>query len=217
MTVFPSQPPFVKLPVFRRLSVFLMLSLFVLAFSGLCKAQDSVSLTPWYFDDGGISKAKNMVTIDLWQTFRGEYAITYERRYWKYLGTEISAGLLSKQYHFYSPIGIFDTEWYNTDFHPASTGWSLGIAEKIYFSEDHSGVFWLLSARHLQFQEAQTNDFAMGGGYQFVIGNRFAVELGASIGIRYQKSLNLTSHILVDYDDKLIPIVPLTIKIGYLY
>jgi len=199
----------------KRGGMILMLCCGFLFFSFRCAAQEKTDSIPWFYDDGGISSAKNILKLDLTGILQGEYAVCWERMYYKNLCVQLSAGILSPRFSYKFLLDDLFCPWYN-NFFPEKTGWSLGIENKLYPKGPPKGFYILCGAKHRQFSEVVTNDLYTGIGWQLKITDYIPLEMNLGLGVRYQRSRDGASYVFDNNQDQ-VTILPFTARIGYLF
>lgn len=145
--------------------------------------------TDYYFDDGGISNAKNVFKTNLLGLAFGELSVHYERVLLDWLTVEGGVGLMLPYF-----VPSLSEAWLE-DRHVAGTrnvGYSLYLSPKFY---------WMGEAPELSYFgfEVSTQKYEMNGveenfldivtiyGFQMVVGKRVVLEYLLGVGVRMDK------------------------------
>lgn len=178
----------------------------------ILNAQDTTKTTPWFFDDGGISKSRNTISIDLIGFVKNEYSLYWEHRYARAFSIELGAGIASKNYKFYFPIEPLSID--NLNFKANNPGLSLSAVQKITDLRRHYIQSLQVGVYHHRFTEVNITDCIIGGGFRVIIGNRATVEFSTGIGARFQHSNDGVSYVFSS-TDKIALVAILNLKVGY--
>ena len=177
-------------------------------------AQDYADDNAKYFDDGGISEARNAVKWNIGAMLTGDLSVLYERMFTDRFSVEAGVGV---QLPFYvTDIGL----WVETDLPlekiAVSGGHDLWLSPKALISlgrEDmgHAYMGLLFRKRKVKVDADFTmvfTDFSYIGGYQFFVGTKWLLDLGAGVGLR-----------LLDLNEERFHIVslPFVCKLGYIF
>jgi len=163
-----------------------------------------------YFDDGGISARSKIIKVG-YDPLNGELPFIFEHTLIKRFTVEWGAGpvFLNRQTKRYSedplPIdnsGLGMTAWGKLRFY--LTGdyekWHIGFQPKITFMS----------------KQRFTDIVFFNGGYQFLLDNRFVLDLEAGMGVRFFKYTTMMGAIpYTDKDTRFF--IPVMIKAGYLF
>jgi len=193
--------------ILRILYLILLLEPFVLS------AQDSTKATPWFFDDGGISKSRNTVSINPLGIYRGEYCIYWENRCTRHYSFEVGGGVLSQKYdfHFLSLL----PENFRLDFKPSKPGLSVSLIQKLKNPGMLNHFSSQLGINFRGFSELIVADIFLSEGFKYFVFDRICTEINIGLGYRFQHSRDKTSGIF-ELNDKLQILIPISLRIGYL-
>lgn len=189
----------------RKCPKLILFFVFIFSNSNLIAQNDGISDILYYLDDG-ISGKNNIIKQNALAIINGDLAVFYERILGKAIGVEIGVGLLLP-YYIYELGSIFDEKFKeNTDL-----GYSLWIFPKYYVTSKAPERGYLgIQFRKRDFgQITSFTDITFNVGYQFIIGKRMTFESNIGMGIRYSKDK------IKEIEDGFI--IPLAIKIGYLF
>jgi hypothetical protein len=176
-----------------------------------------------YFDDGGISSRKNVVSLNLGVTIKGTPTIHYERAFGDVFTCDVNAGIITQNFkpgHFESGEGVFpDT---------VSSGFSYGFNPRFYVPLIDSFLERLFnmktSALHGYYigllyrdRHVETNDNTLlykdgifNMGIQFFIKERIACDVHYGVGFLIKNNTNISETSL--YRTQLAQF-----KIGYVF
>lgn len=176
---------------------------------------NSDSLTK-YFDDGGISNAKNIVKVNLASTISGDASVFYERIVGSVFSVEVGTGLLLKHYipdyyEFSNPDEISEIVADSI-----KGGYSLWFAPKIYYLKSapelgYAGIQFRQRNYIMEHQNVTYNDVMFIGGFQKIIKKRLIMDLNFGVGIRLKKFKPYIDQ------EKFTSVSVGSFKIGYLF
>lgn len=163
-----------------------------------------------YFEDGGISRSKNLIKLNVFSTISGNLAITYERLFTENFTADASIGFLLP----YTIEPIPEIFFSDKLFPGRDMGYSFALQLKLFLYEPHDRVYYSVKYSHNEFSR-HTVDFreqliTFHCGYQFYIRKRINLEFAFGLGFR-----SITTS--PDEVGSIVNIVlPLTFNIGYL-
>lgn len=181
---------------------FLLLSCFVFA-------QENQNLSE-YFDDGGIVNRKNVVSLNMVSTYRGNPSIHYERALGELFACDVSFGIITHNF----TSGFFEQN-YSIMPDTVLSGYSYSVNPRFYipvyftfleyfFSHNDSyltGYFWGFYYRNRQFEipndQLKFNEYFFHNGIQISVTERIMLELQYGIGYAYLKEIQSNKS---DYD-----------------
>lgn len=173
-----------------------------------------------YLDDGGRTKASNIIKTDVVQILQANIPLIFEHRFNNYLSVQAGFGLLTTS--MYHPLfrPIFTEAPFKDDI---KGGYSILVQPTIYsngFESFHMGV----PLRYKRYSnQASSFEFAAAVGYQWFKGRNWAFDIEAGVGLNFEKSLDGASYI---YNTNIIDphmgkpfssrmIIPISFKVGY--
>jgi hypothetical protein len=189
------------------------LGFFVVLLPFLSLAQDNSQANAYYFDDDEISSSRNIIKVDAISLIHGELPITLERTITRRFSVEGGLGILLPYYvHDFLPL-IFDDE--RQRFTNNKFGSSVWLKAKLYEDRAPDLHYIDFTLHRRNFAENSVTDVSFGLGNQLIIGKRLAFDYGFGVGVRFQ---NTTSEeYIFDPDMGMTIIIPLQIKLGYLF
>jgi len=171
-----------------------------------------------YFDDGGISTAKNAVNVNLASIIVGDFSIGYERDVTNYFKLEFGVGVLLPYYNtellpYYLEDGV------NNQIINPKSGYSFFVYPKIHMVTEYlKGLSYGLMYRHRNYtlesnDNVRYNDYSFMIAYRFSILKYFVIDSSYGFGIRNTK----LSNINVDDEDDISVIFPIQVKFLYIF
>lgn len=189
--------------------------MFFIQFCGFKTFAQSDSLAK-YFDDGGISVAKNIVKVNLSSIISGDASIFYEIIIGSVFSVEAGTGLLMKHYlpdyyEFTHPDEILEIVADSL-----KGGYSLWFAPKIYYLKSapelgYAGIQFRQRNYIMEHQNVTYNDVMFIGGFQKIIKKRLVFDMNFGVGARFKK---FTPEINVE---KFTVVSIISLKVGYLF
>ncbi len=195
--------------------LFINLILLTLITSNLCYSQVSTKEdVSSYFDDGGISEASNILSVNSAALLVGDLHCTYERKLWKSGSVEIGAGVLlpyyMKEINYYvfssSPIEDFPDGGYS--FNMGINIFYKDFPEDIYISANWRQRNYVIVDKHLKL-----NDFIYSMGARIMLSPRFLIDYNFGFGYRFAKWDNLSNGYVSDN----CVVFPIALKLEYLF
>ncbi len=196
----------------KLLSIFLVI--FFVSNSSLQAQNDTIDENDAFFDDGGISKKKNLIKINTLSLLSGDLPVSYERGFGKRLSLEVGVGVLLPFYFNEIPGEAIDNGF---GLKKRDLGYSLTIFPKYYlFSETLDYVYVGFQYRQRNFdrntQSIRQNDYCLIYGFQYYIYSQFSVDFSIGIGFRFTNSIGTI------YEESDIGVLmPFALKFGYLF
>ncbi len=195
---------------------FILILLFVLISSSieLIAQNDSIKDNSYYFDDSGISEAKNIVKLNILSIINGDLPLYYERILSKSISIEVGVGLLLPYYIPELPQILSEEA---SDIKNPDLGYSLWIHPKLYIFHEAPELSYIgMQLRRRNYnQDYQTfryTDITVNYGIQFIVGKRIVFDCNIGLGL----FINAKKSTLNDsYIDGIA--LPLGVKIGYLF
>lgn len=182
-------------------------------------AQDSDDELSNYFDDGGISTAKNTVKFNLASAVSGDFTISYERILKSNWGFEIGFGRLADYYnpdlyeYFSNNEDLEDIEIPNP-----TGGYSYIISPKYYYLDDAPLDVYASIEYRYRFYDYINNtsitvrDITANYGFQFMVYKKLIMDVNYGLGFR-AKTLEINN-----VEESTINLtMPLSVKVGYLF
>lgn len=171
-----------------------------------------------YFDDAGISNAKNVVKIGLVSLYYGELPIFYERLFGKAVALEVGVGMLLPYYNqdimtsLLSNYGVGEDQGTLDD--PGS-GYSIWVCPKFYLRMTAPEGYYTGFLVRKKFREnaglpANFTDIALLAGYNYMFGKRFLIDYSLGFGYRTVSGEG-AKELRDDY------IMPISIKFAVLF
>lgn len=159
----------------------------LLSFTSLINAQIQPSENlDEYFDDGGMSERKNIISTNLLAPIFGELGLRYERALTKRFSIEVGLKKMAPFYFFELLLPI------NDQFHgfAPSSGWGYSFAPHFYFW-DKAPEFHYIGPRFAQRTHAledgaklRVTDFTIDYGYNLFLSKQFMFCYDIGIGYR---------------------------------
>jgi len=185
---------------FQKLKLSLTVSVLIFCFQNHGYAQQN---TAQYYNDGGLSDQKNMISMDLFSLYKPVFPISYDRFLSENFSitTEIAYLIPDYSYHFYPD------DMYNPISHKYTTGpipfrFMAGI--KGWTDRSPNGFFVGLYYRYWRFEDARFHDALLGPGYAKLIGNHFVLKGSVNLGLRMIKYFDVPyTPTVVGYDGDL--------------
>lgn len=215
------------------------ISIILFIFSINLYAQESEILK--YLDDGGISRAKNLIKIEPLKLYEGNLQLNYERYIAENWSLEVGAGVLLNYYNQPIPWNwLAKVEDEDCTLNNPNTGLSLMVAPRFYAAE-WSESFYFSIPLNYKFYPKQMHliDCTVTFGWQKIFDNGILIDLSAGLGMKFQNSIDKKTYIfdassrndnkeLIEafppgteldieesFPDKIKAYAPLSIKIGY--
>lgn len=159
----------------------------MLSFHKLPAQSDSTQNNAYYFDDGGVSEAKNLIKLNILSIINGDLPVYYERVLSKSFSIEIGAGILFPYY-------IPELPQLSSDSHRIENpdyGYSLWIHPKYYLQDQAPELtyFGIQLRRRNYNQDNETiiyTDVTLNYGLQLYFGKRFVFDYNIGIGFRFE-------------------------------
>jgi len=197
----------------QRNPVLVIFSILLFCSYGLYAQEDSVRNNAWYFDDGGVSVARNVVKVNVWSVIIGDLPVYYERVLSKSLSIEVGAGILLPYYVPGVP-GFFSKK---EQTHNPTFGYSFWIHPKYYLQREAPELlYWGFQYRrrsyHQNDQAFILTDFTFNYGLQLILGKRFALDSNIGFGFRFDHDMSSSPLYRISG-----LAVPIGIKIGYIF
>lgn len=157
-----------------------------LSFDTVYAQSDSIQDNSYYFDDGGISDAKNVIKLNILSTINGDLSLFYERVLFNSFSIEFGAGLILPYYITELPK-LFSDE---AEIKKPDSGYSLWIHPKYYFQQKAPELYFIgIQIRRRNYnQDYQTivyTDITLNYGLQLILAKRIAFEYNIGIGYRF--------------------------------
>ena len=184
-------------------------------------AQVDTTNNAYFFDDGGISNAKNIFKVNVISIINGDLPFYYERVLNKSFGLEVGAGILLP-YYIPEIIPLLSGE---TIINNPNYGYSIWFQPKYYLlkkAPEYSYMSFQYRRRNY-YQNIQSivfSDITFGYGTQLFIGKRFLFDYNTGIGYRHviikQEDVNISTRDDV-YNNINGVLLYINIKLGLIY
>ncbi len=199
------------------IKICILLSLLMI--SGKLFAQignDDTSDISGYFDDGRISKAKNIIKVNALSVITGDIPVYYERVLTKRLSIEVGFGILLPYYGSELP-GNTGVDQVISD---PDNGYSIWVHPKYYIWKSPEGSYLGIQYRRRSYNENGFNiiysDYTINYGFQFIIGSRGIMDINLGLGLRDKKVPN--GFLTESWElEKTALVVPFGIRFGILF
>jgi hypothetical protein len=166
----------------------------------------------YYLDDNHLSSAKNVIKIDGMALVHGELPFIFERVLARVFSAEAGLGILLPYYiHDFLPLIVHSAPGFSNN----QFGHSLWLKAKLYRDRAPDLDYLDFTFRQRNFSNAELTDISLGWGRQVIVGKRLTFDFGIGVGIRLQRSWG--GETAFNSDNSFAPIVPLQIKMGYLF
>jgi len=190
----------------------------VICFSITFSQQNQNSEIAQYFDDGGIAEKSNFIKMNFASLVAGDLSLSYERKFGKKIGLELSSGFIMPFYIW--EFGMLGFESNESSLISPIGGYSYNLQMKYYYFLENTksdGAFIGFQYRKRNYNQKtynfDFNDYYINFGVQYFIATRtlFTYELG--LGFRYSNTFRYD-----DYEEEYVDIVlPMALKLSYLF
>ena len=144
--------------------------------------------------------------------FGGCFPAYLEYRYAKSFAIEGGVGYLGKNFRYFFPLDKIIDE--DAMFTPGKSGYYLSLENKLGPSFRSFSIFASLGMKYRHFEELSTKEFYTGGGYQWIIGDRFSLDTELNIGMMTQHSYDNKTYVFSTFNN-FYPFLTIGIKLGY--
>lgn len=189
--------------------LFIIISLYSLE---LRSQNDSITDISYYFDDGGISEAKNIIKINALAIVNGDLPFSLEKTISEAFGIEIGFGILLPYYVPEIPKLLTN----DIDIVDPGYGYSLLVNPRFYLQHkapefNYWGIQYRRRNYNLNDGNIIYNNLTINFGLQLSFGKRFLFDYNIGAGIEFKegdktRSSNYISHFAF----------PISIKLGYI-
>lgn len=176
-----------------------------------------------FLDDGGRSKASDIIKTDIPEYFKANIPLIWEHRFSNFLAIQTGIGLLTNDFlpPSYTPkYSVADRKM----FEHLKGGYSILISPVFYKAGFESYHLELPFKFHHYLGQALSYEFDCIAGFQWFLTRRIALDIDVGVGIGFEHSLDGVSYI---YDPTINNIdlyggegirfiIPLSIKLGYI-
>ncbi len=173
----------------------------------------------YYFDDDGVSEARNLIKFNSIATLSGEVSFSYERILSKTFTVEFRTGLIMPHYipDYYEVLEYSESVIKNEGI---KGGYSIGVQPKIYYFKAPELAYTGLQLRrrvyNLETQSLTYSDIYIVGGIQKIIMTRMVIDFSTGVGFRLKtfEKINPNDE---QSNKELTLVLPLALKIGYIF
>lgn len=177
--------------VFKAVLFFTFFS--ILNISCIFSQNDTINDNYYYFDDGGVIGAKNIIKINTISIIRGDVPLFYERYLSDIFSIEAGLGIL---FPYYNAENIFNAMNGNTgSYGNPEYGYSFSLQPKVYLSKesplDHYISLQYRKRSNIGYREIySSHDLVFCSGYQNLFRKRFIFDIIMGIGMRNDEIYN---------------------------
>lgn len=184
--------------------------------SSYCQTDSSSAFNEkYFFDDNGLSNAKNIFKLNIASAIIGDLSLQYERKLSRRIGIEASVGALLPYYFPENDVLLLKGE----PIVNPGLGYSYRLFPKYYLMADapegqYNGFLWRRRFYHLDGGNRMTfTDLTFQSGYQFSLSDRLLLDVNLGIGFRFRRYKSFSDPDQDNIDHSLV--MPLSLSIGY--
>lgn len=194
----------------KQLFIFFFLTVFAFVGNLICQEDNDLSV---YFDDGGFTSSKNLVSVNLASILVDDVHFTYERKISDEFSLEIGAGYLMPYYVREINYWIFGDRVFDT---PPDGGYSYNIGVNYFYMSFPDDFYNSINFRQRNYTVGVSNvvfrDISYSLGARYNIKGNLMFDYSFGLGYRFESKDGVSGNYKIESF-----IFPIAIKFDYVF